>query len=95
MTKPVTHYFIWYRVPGDAARARGAVNALQQELTRNTGVVGRLLMRPDTPPTWMEVYEAVADAPSFEAALAQATTQHDVASHAPEGRHLEKFVDAP
>ncbi len=92
---PATHYFVWYRVPGDAAAARAAVNSLQQELTLRTGVVGRLLMRPDAPPTWMEVYECVADAPLFEAALADASTRHAVGAHAPDGRHLERFFDAP
>ena len=57
-----THYFVWYRVPGDPAAARGAVNALMQDIAMKTGVTGRLLMRPDAPPTWMEVYESVADA---------------------------------
>jgi Domain of unknown function (DUF4936) len=89
-----THYFVWYRVPGDPASARGAVNALMQDITKKTGVIGRLLMRPDVPPTWMEVYESVADAASFEAVYPQAVARNGVATHAPEGRHLERFVDA-
>ena len=110
------HYFVWYRVPGDAAAARASVNALMHDITRGTGVIGRLLMRHvraagpsqgancapsggvgdvEVPPTWMEVYECVADADTFEAAYAQATARHAVAAHAPEGRHLERFLDAP
>ena len=89
------HYFVWYRVPGDAAAARASVNALMHDISRRTGVIGRLLMRTDTPPTWMEVYECVADPDAFEAAYAQATARHAVAAHAPEGRHLERFLDAP
>lgn len=89
-----THYFVWYRVPGDPAAARGAVNAVMQEIAKQTGVIGRLLMRPDTPPTWMEVYESVADAPRFDVAYAAAVARNNVATHAPEGRHLERFVDA-
>lgn len=90
-----TYYFVWYRVPGDAAAARAAVNALMQDLARHTGVTGRLLMRADTPPTWMEAYECVADADAFDSAYAAATARHAVAAHAPEGRHVERFVDAP
>lgn len=90
-----THYFVWYRVPGDPAAARGAVNALMQEIAKQTGVIGRLLLRPDVPPTWMEVYESVADAPKFDTVYPEAVAHTGVAAHAPEGRHLERFVDAP
>ena len=90
-----THYFVTYRVPGDAAAARAAVNALMQEIARRTGVIGRLLMRADTPPTWMETYDSVADAAAFDAAYAEAVARHAVAAHASDGRHVERFVDAP
>ena len=89
-----SHYFVWYRIPGDPAPARGAVNALMQDIARQTGVTGRLLMRPETPPTWMEVYESVADAANFELAYADAVARNGVAAHAPDGRHLERFLDA-
>ena len=88
MNPPATHYFVWYRVPGDAGAARARVDALQREIESRTGVIGRLLMRPGVPPTWMEIYEGVRDSSAFEAALA------DVAAYAPEGRHVESFVDA-
>src|SRR5512145_2848682 len=102
------HYFVWYRVQGDAAAARASVNALMRDIARRTGVVGRLLVRTvgaagpfegancalpggpgavDTPPTWMEAYECIADADTFEAAYAQATARHAVAAHAADGRH--------
>jgi uncharacterized protein DUF4936 len=89
-----THYFVWYRVPGDPAAARSAVNALMQDISKKTGVTGRLLMRPEVPPTWMEVYDGVVDAPGFDVAYAEAVARNAVASHAPEGRHVERFVDA-
>ena len=89
-----THYFVWYRVPGDLAAARGAVNTLMQDIALKTGVTGRLLMRPDTPPTWMEVYESVADAAGFDVAYAEAVAQSGATTHAPDGRHLERFLDA-
>ena len=90
-----THYFVWYRVSGDAAVARAAVNALMRDVALRTGVTGRLLMRPETPPTWMEVYESVADAAAFDAAFVDASARNDVAAHASEGRRIERFVDAP
>lgn len=90
-----THYFVWYRVPGDPAAARGAVNALIQDVAKQTGVFGRLLMRPDVPPTWMEVYESVADAAKFDTVYPEAVARNGVAAHAPDGRHLERFIDAP
>jgi hypothetical protein len=89
-----THYFVWYRVAGDPAQARGAVNGLMQDIAKRTGVIGRLLMRAGTPPTWMEVYDKVADAATFEAAYVEAVARADVAAHMPEGRNLERFVDA-
>ena len=89
-----THYFVWYRVPGDPAAARAAVNALMQDIARRTGVIGRLLMRADSPPTWMETYDKVADASTFEAAYAEAVMGSGVAAHAPEGRRVERFLDA-
>ncbi len=88
------HYFVWYKIPGDPAAARGAVNALMQGVAMKTGVIGRLLMRPESPPTWMEVYESVADAAAFDAAYADAVSRSGVVAHAPQGRHLERFVDA-
>ncbi len=94
MNPPATHYFVWYRVPGDAGAARARVDALQRELESRTGVIGRLLMRPGAPPTWMEIYEGVRDPSAFEAALAEVAAHHGVAAHAPAGRHVESFVDA-
>jgi hypothetical protein len=88
------HYFVWYRVPGDPAAARSAVNALMQDISLQTGVTGRLLMRPDAPPTWMEVYESVVDATRFEDVYMQAVARSGVDAHAPDGRRIERFWDA-
>ena len=94
MTAPV-HYFIWYRVPGDAGLARVAVNAALADVARATGVTGRLCQRSDDPSTWMEIYEHVHDVHAFDAALAAAVIRHDVAAHIPDGRHVERFIDHP
>lgn len=89
----VTHYYVWYRVHGDHAGAHAAVTALMQDVHRNAGVTGRVLVRRDDPRTWMEVYEHVADPATFEQELAAAAARHDVARWTEAGgRHTEPFV---
>jgi hypothetical protein len=74
-------YYIYYRVPAEnARRARTAVDALQRELSDNTGVGGRLLRRRDDDTTWMEIYENVPDAVRFEAQLAELVKRHGLAA---------------
>ena len=76
-----TSYYIYYRVPpGNAERARFAVEALQRELSAATGVVGRLLRRREDETTWMEIYESVPDGPAFEARLAELVARHGLRS---------------
>jgi hypothetical protein len=90
-----THYYVWYRVGGDPAKARACVNALMRDIALNAGATGRLLMRRDDPATWMEIYENVVDTARFESVLAEATARSGVAACAAEGRHVERFADAP
>ena len=72
-------YYIYYRVPpGNAPRARGAVDALQKELSAATGVAGRTLRRRDDETTWMEIYEDVADSARFETALTELVERHGI-----------------
>ena len=89
------NYYIYYRVaPADAARARAAVDAVQSALYQDTGIRGRLLRRVDDPTTWMEIYENVADAQPFEAALARLLAQHrfDACLDSDVRRHSECFT---
>jgi hypothetical protein len=66
----VTSYYIYYKVsPERAPGLRDAVTRLQQAIEKKTGIAGRLLCRRDSPETWMEIYEDVADGTAFEAAL--------------------------
>jgi hypothetical protein len=70
-------YYVYYKVPRpNAERARAAVENLQRELARTTGVQGRLLRRRDDETTWMEIYEDVADAAALEAALGELARTH-------------------
>lgn len=89
-----THYYIWYRVTGDRARARSCVNALMHDVALHAGVIGKLLMRRDDPSTWMEIYEHVVDTARFETVLAEATARSGITACAQDGRHVERFADA-
>jgi len=89
------NYYIYYRVaPSEAARARAAIDAVQSALGQDTGVHGRLLRSDDDPSTWMEIYEAVADRPRFEAALERLLAQHgfDGCMASDSRRHIERFT---
>lgn len=89
------NYYIYYRVAlSEAARARALVDAVQSALYQDTGIQGRLLRREDDPSTWMEIYDAVADPPRFEAALERLLAQHgfDGCLASDSRRHTERFV---
>ena len=89
------NYYIYYRVaPAEAARVRAVVDAVQSALAQDTGIQGKLLRRDDDPTTWMEIYEAVADPPRFEAALDRLFAQHgfDGCMAADSRRHTERFI---
>ena len=74
-----TSYYVYYRVPpANAVRARQAVDALQRELSDQTGVAGRLMRRRDDESTWMEIYEDVSDGARFEAKLAELAERHGI-----------------
>lgn len=90
---PVTHYYIWYRVEGDVAAARSAVDAVLRDMSIQCGVAGRVLVKRDDPRTWMEIYEKVGDAQGFEVALSVAVQRHGAGRVAEGGRrHTEAFV---
>jgi uncharacterized protein DUF4936 len=89
------NYYIYYRVaPSEAARARAVVDAVQSALRQDTGIHGRLLRSDDDPSTWMEIYEAIADRPRFEAALERLLAQHgfDGCIASDSRRHIERFT---
>ncbi len=74
---------------------RVAIAAMMADLSRRTGVAGRLLVRRDEPATWMEIYEDVADAARFERELSGAVMRHGIARLNGMGnRHIEAFVAA-
>ena len=89
------NYYIYYRVASsDAARVRKVVDALQSALCEETGVQGSLLRRDDDATTWMEIYENVADPPTFERVLDRLLAQHHFDRCLPPDsrRHTERFT---
>jgi hypothetical protein len=89
------HYFVWYRVQGDAAGARAALNAVVHDVALACAVTGRLFVRRDDPSTWMETWEPVVDPAAFEAALSTAVARHGLDAHVAGERHVERFIVAP
>jgi hypothetical protein len=88
------HYYVYYRV--DAARtleADAAVRQTQFEVEAEVGTPGRLLTKRDEPLLWMEIYENVASAADFEAALARAVNKSGVLQclATASQRHMECF----
>ena len=64
------------------------MEALFQELEKQTGVRGRWMHRRDDPLTYMEVYEGVKDEKAFEALLEREGAKLGVP------RKVERFVCA-
>lgn len=87
-------FYVWYRVTGDPAAARGAVDGVLRDVAGSLGVAGRVRVKRDDPRTWMEIYEDVGDPARFERELAAAVLRHGLARHVEDGRrHVEAFVD--
>lgn len=86
-------HFVWYRLRGDRAAARRAIERLQREVAARTGVAGRLVARVDDSSTWMEIYEGVADGALFDRVLADAEREVGASGLAVDGaRHVERFA---
>jgi hypothetical protein len=92
--KVAHHYYVWYRVAGDTARAREAITAMMLDLAMSTGVAGRLFERAEDASTWMEVYADIDDRRAFERRLERAVKAHGAANYADGGRHVECFCAA-
>ena len=83
------NYYVYYKIePERLAPLRALVEALFQELEKQTGVRGRWMHRRDDPLTCMEVYEGVKDEKAFEALLEREGAKLGVP------RKVERFVCA-
>lgn len=90
MSAQSENWYVYYAAPGDG-EALARVRAMQLELSRGSAVRARLEERVASErPTWMEVYEGIADPDAFALTLAAALE----ANRLPEltgVRHIERF----
>ena len=87
------HVYVYYRIaPARATHAAERIDALLQAMARYCGTPPRRLVRCDDATTWMEIYEAIADWPSFETALQDQLAALGIADVVDGPRHLECFV---
>jgi len=95
-TKGPVSYFVYFRIHPNADRddARHRIGEMQQRLSESLGLTCRLLCRRDDDRTWMEVYEAVTDANTFELALQHEVDAANIQDLIEPGsaRHIERFV---
>jgi len=90
------NFYIYYRVATrdiDALRQR--IAALQHELARETGVVGRLLVKSGEPLLWMEVYEGIEDRRDFEERLTRALAVSKVGELLPLAARKTEVFEPP
>jgi hypothetical protein len=87
-------YYIYYRV-AKPAQAQALVRLIQATLKNRCSIAGRLVRKRDDSRTWMEIYEGVPDAVSFEQnlALAVQAAHFDNVMEAGSARHMECFED--
>jgi hypothetical protein len=83
------NYYVYYKVDqAELAALRALVDAVFQNIEKQTGVRGRWMHRRDDPLTYMEVYEGVTDEKAFEALLEREGAKLGVP------RKVERFVCA-
>jgi hypothetical protein len=64
--------YVYYRTSGNFLPDKQLATDLLAEVSRLTGITGRLLQRRDDAGTWMEIYEGIADCDVFDQQLAAA-----------------------
>ena len=83
------NYYVYYKIESDRLTAlRAFVEALFENIEKQTGIRGRWMHRRDDPLTYMEVYEDVKDEKAFEALLEREGAKLGVP------RKVERFVCA-
>jgi hypothetical protein len=90
----VVSFYVYYRVaPEQTAFARDRITHLLDVLAQSTGTRGRLMMKRDEPNLWMEIYEDIRDAGTFESALQTAVAELRIDALLVSGsqRHAECF----
>jgi hypothetical protein len=83
------NYYVYYKVPSDRTEAlRALVSDLFTKIENQTGVRGIWMRRRDDPATYMEIYQGVKDAKTFEALLEREGAKLGLP------RKLEVFISA-
>lgn len=92
MTAPRENWYVYYPAPA-APDALPRLRAMQRQLAQASGTVARLEERAaaDATPTWMEVYEGIADPRAFAAQLAAALQASGLQRELPAQRRVERF----
>jgi len=87
------NWYVYYPAPPSAAVTLPRLRAMQQRLTQETAVRARVEGRvgADAAPTWMEVYEGVAEPADFAAALHDAVGAIGLPPEQVAARRLERF----
>ena len=86
------NYYIYYRVIADDAETELLIRSMQSRLGCSSRVSGYLLKRSDDPLTWMEVYENVGDATSFERQMSRLLAATDIEMFIDGNRIVERFL---
>lgn len=90
-----TSFYVYYRLaPEQTEQFLARIAAMQTALLARTGIAGRRMRRADDSLTWMEIYETVDDAISFDDTLLELAALYrlDELLAPGERRHLERFV---
>lgn len=80
--------YCYFKAEANDVALLSRLRTLQSALLARTGVAGRLLRRRDDASTWMEVYEEIADADTFQHAWREASVECGLATLS---RHEEWF----
>jgi len=86
------NWYVYYPAP-DVADALPRLRAMQHQLAQASGIVARIEERAaaDATPTWMEVYEGIADPQAFATQLAEALQTTGLHRELPSQRRVERF----
>jgi hypothetical protein len=84
-------YCVWYRVEDDGPDTESVLRRMMARLACRSGIPGQLVKKCDEPRLWMELYQGVTDAHTFETLLAQAADEYDVDMFIADQRRVECF----
>lgn len=86
------NWYVYYPAPA-TADALPRLRSMQQRLAQASGVTVRIEARTaaGATPTWMEVYEGIADPSAFSTQLADALKASGLSEELPAQRRVERF----